>query len=211
MQHSATHCQHRGAAMSVRKREWTTRKGEAKEAWIVDYIDQEGNRHIETFSRKKDADEQHDKVRGEVRQGVHTAKSSSKTVAEAAEDWVAFVKLEGRERSTLDHYRNHVDNHIVPRLGRERLAKLTTPRVNAFRDGLLKDLSRAQAKNFSPASRCCYVMRCAAATWHRTLRWPLRSTPTSAARKSSRLTTTSQHRTRSNASSMRLPGELGQS
>jgi hypothetical protein len=41
--------------MSVRKRQWTTRKGEQKEAWIVDYA-VNGSRHIETFGRKKDAD-----------------------------------------------------------------------------------------------------------------------------------------------------------
>jgi hypothetical protein len=41
--------------MSVRKRKWTTRSGETKEAWIVDYS-QDGERHIETFKRKKDAD-----------------------------------------------------------------------------------------------------------------------------------------------------------
>jgi integrase len=31
-----------------------------------------------------------------------------------------------------------VDQHLVPRIGAERLAKLTTPRVNAFRDDLLR-------------------------------------------------------------------------
>jgi hypothetical protein len=34
-----------GDIMSVRKRKWTTSKGEAKEAWIVDYVDQQGERH----------------------------------------------------------------------------------------------------------------------------------------------------------------------
>ena len=45
--------------MSVRKRTWKTRRGEQKEAWIVDYTDQDGDRHIETFAEKKDADEYH--------------------------------------------------------------------------------------------------------------------------------------------------------
>ena len=39
--------------MSVRKRTWATSKGEQKEAWIVDYTDQNGERHIETFARKR--------------------------------------------------------------------------------------------------------------------------------------------------------------
>ena len=132
--------------MSVRKREWTTRKGEKKEAWVVDYADQQGDRHIQTFSRKKDADECAASVSVDIRQGVHTPHSKGITVAEAAEDWIAFVVLEGRERSTINHYRNHVKYHINPRLGREKLAKLTTPRINKFRDDLLASASRVQAK-----------------------------------------------------------------
>jgi hypothetical protein len=42
--------------MSVRKRQWKTRSGEQREAWVVDYFDADGDRHIETFERKKDAD-----------------------------------------------------------------------------------------------------------------------------------------------------------
>jgi integrase len=132
--------------MSVRKRTWTTRKGEQREAWIVQYMDRDGVDRIKTFERKKDADAYQDTARSDVRQGVHTPINKSVTVAEAAGDWISFVKLEGRERSTVEHYRNHVDNHINPRLGREKLAKLTTPRIDKFRDGLLQDLSRAQAK-----------------------------------------------------------------
>jgi len=132
--------------MSVRKRKWTTRKGEAKECWVVDYVDQNGDRHIQTFERKKDADDRQAAVKVEVANGIHTAHSKSPTVAEAAEDWIKYVELEKRERSTVDHYRNHIDNHISPRLGSEKLAKLTTPRIQAFRDDLLASLSRAQAK-----------------------------------------------------------------
>jgi integrase len=132
--------------MSVRKREWTTRRGECKEAWIVDYTDQHGERHIQTFSRKKDADEYHSTVKVDVRQGIHTPQNKSVTVAQAAEDWIKYIELEGRERSTVAQYRQHVDKHIKPRIGWEKLAKLTTPRVNKFRDDLLADLSRPMAK-----------------------------------------------------------------
>jgi integrase len=132
--------------MSVRKRTWQTSRGENKEAWLVDYVDQNGERHIQTFSRKKEADEYHANVRVDVRQGVHTPQGKSLTVAEAAEDWVAFIELEGRERSTVNQYRQHVKHHINPRIGREKLAKLTTPRINKFRDDLLASLSRVHAK-----------------------------------------------------------------
>ena len=56
--------------MSVRKRKWTTAKGEERESWIVDYVDQDGNRHIETFPRKKDADEYHAKVSVDIKAGT---------------------------------------------------------------------------------------------------------------------------------------------
>src|SRR5262245_16880528 len=148
MQHNATCYQPiREGFMSVRKRKWVVGStGEEKEAWIVDYTDQQGDRHIETFARKKDAEARHDAVRGDVRQGIHTARSKSITVAEAAEDWIAYVKLEGREQSTVAQYRQHVDLHINPRIGRKKLTELTTPSVNAFRDDLLAKLSRPLAR-----------------------------------------------------------------
>jgi hypothetical protein len=38
--------------MSVRKRTWKTANGEERTAWIVDYADREGERHIETFPKE---------------------------------------------------------------------------------------------------------------------------------------------------------------
>jgi integrase len=135
----------RGLIMSVRKREWTTRKGEAKEAWIVDYTDQEGQRHIKTFKRKKEAEAYADQVGVDVRAGTHTPASKSITVAQAAEDWIQSVALEGREASTLAQYRQHAQ-HITKLIGNRKLASLTTPRINTFRDELLATMSRVMAR-----------------------------------------------------------------
>jgi integrase len=132
--------------MSVRKRKWITRKGERKEAWIVDYIDQEGARHIQTFDRKKDADDYHATVRVDVKQGIHTAPSKSATVTEAADAWIKRVEAEGRERTTVRQYRQHVNLHIMPRIGRIKLANLTPAKVESFRDDLLANLSRPMAR-----------------------------------------------------------------
>jgi integrase len=139
--------------MSVRKRTWTTRNGEQREAWIVHYSDQDGRPHIQTFAKKKDADAYHATVRVDVGLGVHTAASKSTIVAQAADDWLKYVQLEGRESATILGYRIHVNRHIVPRLGGEKLAKLTTPHVNKFRDELLasvasRGLARAILKSF---------------------------------------------------------------
>jgi integrase len=122
--------------MSVRKRKWTTRKGEVKEAWLVDYL-QDGKRHVETFDRKKDAVAREHKVRLDIGKGIHVAASNSITVAEAARNWLNEVEANGRERSTLRQYRQHVDLHIVPRLGNVKLAKLTAATVENFRNQMI--------------------------------------------------------------------------
>jgi integrase len=131
--------------MSVRKRTWRTQQGERKEAWVVDYIDQQGDRHIETFARKKEADTFHAQVSVDVRAGTHTAVSKSITVEEAAKDWIKSLEVEGREATTLAQYRQH-SKHITDRIGDVRLANLTTPHLNTFRDDLLTTMSRAMAR-----------------------------------------------------------------
>jgi integrase len=129
----------------VRKRTWTTRSGESKEAWVVDYSDSEGQRHIRTFQRKKDADAHLLTVGGEIRDGTHIAPSKSETVAHAAHRWLKGVEAEGREATTSRQYEQHVRLHIVPRIGSVKLGNLTYRTVEVFRDNLLKDLSRPMA------------------------------------------------------------------
>ena len=133
--------------MSVRKRKWTTRSGETKEAWIVDY-NYEGQRTLKTFQKKKDADGYAQQVGVDIRAGTHTPVNRSITVAKAAEDWLESVRLDNRERSTLDYYRQHAA-HITKHIGNLKLASLTTPRLNNFRDDLLASvggMSRAMAR-----------------------------------------------------------------
>jgi len=132
--------------MSVRKRVWTTRKGETKEAWIVDYTDQEGDRHIETFARKKDADARHANVSVEIGHGVHIADSKSVTVAEAGRRWIASGEAAGLERTTLEQYRQHLKFHILAYLGERRLSQLTVPTIRDFQDRLGAGRSAAMVR-----------------------------------------------------------------
>ena len=106
--------------MAVRKRKWITRAGEAREAWVVDYTDRDGDRHIETFAKKKEADTRHAEVNVDVKVGVHVPASKSVTVDQAGEIWIEACKLEGLERSTLLQYTGHL-RHILPVLGRVKL------------------------------------------------------------------------------------------
>ena len=126
--------------MSVRKRKWQTRSGDEREAWLVDYTDAEGNRKFETFAKKKDADAFHDKVRQDVRQGTHV--STKLTVKEAGQNWLAAAeKGIGRdgplERATIRGYKDVLDRHIVPHIGKTKLANLDSEAVKQFEQKLL--------------------------------------------------------------------------
>jgi integrase len=137
--------------MSVRKRKWTTRSGEAKEAWVVDYA-QDGRRHIETFKRKKDADAYAQQVGVDIRAGTHTPPSRSITVAEAADDWVASGVADKLEPATIAQYRQ-LAHHITGRIGKLRLANLTAKRATGFREELLTSMSGVMARKVLVAFR----------------------------------------------------------
>jgi integrase len=121
--------------MSVRKRVWMTRKGETKEAWIVDYS-VNGSRHIETFERKKDADAREAQITVDVGKNIHIAPNKTPTVAEAGRRWIEACEAAGLERSTIDSYCQHLRLHIEPYLGTFKLAQLTAPLIRQFEDDL---------------------------------------------------------------------------
>jgi integrase len=132
--------------MSVRKRSWKNDRGEVREAWVVDYSDQLGHRHLKTFARKKDADTYHSQVAVDVRKGIHTAESRSITVAEAGELWLKSREAAGVERSTLTSYREQLRVHITPLIGATKLTALTVPFVREYEDRLSQDRSPAMVR-----------------------------------------------------------------
>jgi integrase len=132
--------------MSVRRRSWISPTGERKEAWVVDYRDQHGHRHIKTFDRKKDADAYGDTVRVDVRAGTHTAPSRSIAVAEAGRLWLDAATNAGLERATLAGYQQHLKFHILPLIGEVKLAQLTVPMVRGFEDQLAQDRSPSMVR-----------------------------------------------------------------
>ena len=113
--------------MSVRKRTWVTSKGEPRDAWIVDCLDQQGERHIETFARKKEADARHAEVRVDVKAGVHVAPSKSITVKEAGASWIKAAEAHGLERSTIKQSALHLRHKTRTRGIRARRHVAATP------------------------------------------------------------------------------------
>jgi integrase len=134
--------------MSVRKKTVIT-KGEPVTWWLADYSDGAGIRHQRRFPTKKEAVAFHDQTKVAIRAGTHVSLPDSLTMAHVADKWLKRVEADGRERATLRQYRQHVDHHIVPRIGGLKLSKLTRGHVEHFRDSLLtgdKKLSPAMAR-----------------------------------------------------------------
>jgi hypothetical protein len=153
---------------TVRKREWTNRKGEHKVVWIVDYTDQRGTRRYKQFSRKRAAEAHLATVSVEVRNGTHTAESQSITIETAANLWLKHCRREHLEPTTIDSYDQHVRLHIVPFLGARKISQLTGPNVQAFADDLRdnersRDMTgrvlRSLAALIGNAERLGYVAR----------------------------------------------------
>jgi integrase len=138
--------------MSVRKREWTTRLGEQREAWVADYTDQQGIRHLKTFKRKKDADAFEDKASVEVKEGTHVADSASITVAEAGKLWIDKARQDELERTTVKQYNEHLRCHIIPYLGNTKLSQLSAPIVRTFEDKLRDGTPPPGAETAEPRS-----------------------------------------------------------
>jgi integrase len=125
--------------MSVRKRNWTTRKGESREAWIVTYDDARGARRQKSFARKRDADAFEATATVEVSKGVHVPDSTSVTVVAAGKFWIETATAAGLTATTLSQYRQHLDLHISPFLGTMKVSTLTVPVIRAFEDRLREE------------------------------------------------------------------------
>src|SRR5437016_6125416 len=109
--------------MSVTTRKWKTKDDTEHRAYVVRYSlnerDERGRRKraIKTFDKKKDAEEFEATVRVDVLNGVHVPRRSKLTVKEAGDKWAEHVESEGRERTTVDSYKEHFKLHINPRIG----------------------------------------------------------------------------------------------
>ena len=131
---------------TVRKRARIAAGGEEKIAWVADYFDQHRKRHLKTFPTRKAAQAWLVEAQGEVVRGVHTPERSSINVYEAAQLWLARGQVEELERSTMRNYAAIVRLHIAPTLGAVKLAQLSTPMLEGWRDRLVARCSRSRAR-----------------------------------------------------------------
>jgi integrase len=145
--------------------------------WIADFKDGSGRRYQRHFKSEKEATAFEQKNRVAVREGTYVALDRNLTVEGAAKIWLARVEANGMrhrgpvERATLRQYKQHVNLHIVPRVGKLKLAKMSPADAETFRDDLLATgdgksvMSRALArkvltsfKSMLKANKCSHLV-----------------------------------------------------
>jgi integrase len=131
---------------TVRKRVRIAAGGEEKIAWVADYHDQYKVRHLKTFPTRKAAAAWLVETQGEVARGVHTPERASINVWEACQLWLTRGQGEGLEKGTMRGYDALVRLHIGPTLGAAKLAQLSTPMLEGWRDRLVARCSRRLAR-----------------------------------------------------------------
>ena len=132
--------------MSVRKkiREQGS-DGRKSRWWIADYTDGGGRRHQQRFKRKDDAKAHEEKSKVAIRAGTHVALDSDAhhrrrrhRLDQARRSQRHAARRPGRAHH-VRQYRQHVNLHIVPRIGTLKLAKLNVRTIEKFRDALLDE------------------------------------------------------------------------
>ncbi|MGL4963151.1 MAG: tyrosine-type recombinase/integrase [Inquilinus sp.] len=153
---------------AINKRSWTTRAGQDRSGYEVEWKDASGRRRRKAFSgskAKKRAEAHKTRVEA-IAQGLIAAPAEPAggdaapvvvTVRVAADEWITDVKARGREVSTIDKYEDHRDLHILPteivrrdmpgtwRFGDIPLAELTSPDCEALKKALLAKLTSRNA------------------------------------------------------------------
>lgn len=142
--------------MSVRTRTWKTQSGEERSAYVVAYsaADEHGKRkrHIQTFDRKRDAEDFQAQCRVDLKKGTHTPNSRSITIEAAGKLWIDSCA--DLERTTIDGYNQHLKFHIVPYLGALKVSVLTVAIVREWQDKLRNGVpapGQAATESRSPA------------------------------------------------------------
>lgn len=135
--------------MSVRKRRWTTPRGDVKEGWQADYLDGLGKRRRKMFAKKKEAEAFVAGAIVEVRDGLHVPDTATVTVKEAGDLWIKSGAAAGLEVTTIEQRHQHLNLHIIPTIGMAKLNSVTVPFVRSFQDQL-----RESGRSSAMVKRC---------------------------------------------------------
>ena len=98
----------------------------------------EGKRRHKQFSRRRDADEWLVSARGEIAEGTHVAARDTISFKEAGEAWINNCVRRRLEETTINSYRQHLDDHLYPLWQDKKLNALTKVNAQTLYEDLLE-------------------------------------------------------------------------
>jgi integrase len=101
--------------------------------WVIDFYDQHGERQRITMpegTTKKEADEELDNYKDQVRKGIYVPDKKVPLFSEVAREWLEFKKAYLRE-TTWEVYEGHIRNHFEE-LNRLKVNRITVATVEKF-------------------------------------------------------------------------------
>lgn len=140
---------------SFNTRKTITKDGKEKKSYRVQYVTLEGQRKGRQFKVRKKALEFLKAIEAHLEEGK---KGLPVKVSEASDMWLEACAIGtegnyGLERHTIDTYKGHMRNHILPEVGDIYITHMLPSDVRKMRDNLIKKChSRATAK----ASLTCF-------------------------------------------------------
>ncbi len=116
------------------------------------------------FRTKREAEEAMATALGAVVSGTYVVSSKMRLDEFLRKEWLPAIEPTVRSTTYLG-YVGHVENHLIPSLGRTPLQQLTGAHINAFYARLLSDGRKGRDQTYAPAT-----VRRIHATLHRALR-----------------------------------------
>ncbi|ACM28001.1 tyrosine-type recombinase/integrase [Rhizobium rhizogenes] len=146
----------------ITKRTWTTASGAEREAWVFDYVDQNGKRAKRQFPTKKEATAFRIDIEGKISRGEQSVDGEKMTVADVCASYAKALKAEVDLNIITEQYyrttKGHLFNYVCPDsdeakehkakqregdrvtfdkgIGKLKLPKCTRPAVIQFKDDL---------------------------------------------------------------------------
>jgi integrase len=106
---------------------------------------------VSGFGTRKDAQRALIEILGQLDQGIHMPRSTQ-TVGEFLHRWLPTLETRGLRPSTIASYEMIVEKHLIPRLGRTPLERLSAQELNACYTAMLQHGRRDGTGGLSPRS-----------------------------------------------------------
>jgi len=100
--------------------------------WVLDFRDENGRRHWETYRTKKGADDALTEIRKDLKDGNYVDPGTLPTVAEVAGHWLNLKR--DHPASSVNVWQTQIERHLIPAFGPLRIDQLSPAAIERLRN-----------------------------------------------------------------------------